>query len=193
MSDERDYAHGEMDRRLANAVRFGTIAEIDYAKAMVKVDLGDLVTDWVPWTTPRAGEDQVWTTPDVGEQVVLVSPGDPSQGVVLGSLFQAAHPQNGNAGKDRRITFKDGTVVEFDRDGSVLRIIVNAAGSVLVKIGATELAMQDGQATLKAANISLEGNVTITGGSLTHNGTNVGSTHTHGGVTPGGASTAAPN
>lgn len=156
MSDENDYALGELDRRLANVVRHGTISEIDHANALVKVDLGDLVTDWIPWHTPRAGQDQVWTTPDVGEQVTIISPGDPSQGVVVGSLFQTAHPANGNAGKDRRITFKDGSFVEFDREGSVMNVQVNPAGSIRLNIGSTTLLLENDKATLTTPELLVD-------------------------------------
>lgn len=212
--EEHSYALGELDRRLANILRHGTITEVDYANALAKVDLGDMITDWVPWHTPRAGQDQVWNTPDVGEQVTIFSQGDPSQGVIIGSLFQTAHPANGNAGKDRRITFKDGTVVEFDRDGSVLKITVNSAGNVDVIVGGTELKLQNGQATITSPAIVLNGPTTIngslqvnggadgvtmsgpfalTGASMTHNGKNVGSTHTHIGVTAGPSTTGVPS
>jgi phage baseplate assembly protein V len=177
MNEEQGYALGEVDRRLGNVVRIGTVAQIDHATGQVKVDLGDLVTDWIPWATPRAGEDRIWTTPDVGEQVVVASPGEPSQGVVIGSLFQTAHPQNGNQGKDRRITFSDGTVVEFDRTGSVLNVQVNPAGSIRLNIGGTTLLLEDGQATLTtplllvdapqstfSGNVLVEGQLTYQGG-----------------------------
>lgn len=209
--NERDYALGELDRRMGNVVRFGTVSDVDPSGALAKVDLGDLVTDWLPWCTPHAGQDRAWSTPDVGEQVVIVTPGDPSMGVIVASLFSNAHPANGDQAKDRRITFKDGTVVEFDREGSVLRVTVNAAGTVDVKVGATELTMQDGQATLKATAITLDGNVTVTGtttmqgnatmqanatvqGStsvqgITSRSKNISNTHTHSGVQPGAANT----
>lgn len=217
MSD-RDYALGELDRRMGNAVRFGTISEIDHAAALVKVDLGDLVTGWIPWTTPRAGQDHAWNTPDVGEQVVLVSPGDPSEGVIIGSLFSDASPANGNAGKDRRVTFKDGTVVEFDRDGSVLNVTVNPAGQVNVNVGAshlnmdngrirlnigsTTLLLQAGQATLTTPVVVVDspsttftGDVTVQGSTsvqaITSRGTNISNTHKHSGVTAGPSNTGA--
>lgn len=148
MMEEHEYALGEMDRRLGNVMRFGTIAAVDAASAQVKVDLGDVTTDWLPWAVASAGQNRAWRAPDVGEQVVLISPGDPSQGVVLGSIFQNAHPANGNNGKDWRLTFKDGTVAEFDRDGSALNVVVNPAGSLRLNIGGTTLLLQDGQATL---------------------------------------------
>lgn len=156
MSEERDYTLGEMDRKMSNLLRFGTVAAVDPANALVKVDLGELTTDWLPWTTPRAGQDQTWSTPDVGEQVVLLSPGDPSQGVVVGSLFQSAHPANGNQGKDRRMTFKDGTVVEFDRDGSVLNIAVNAAGAANITVGGSTFQMDTSRILLSSNGSTLE-------------------------------------
>lgn len=155
MQDER-YALGELDRRLGNLVRFGTVHAVDYGTARVQVDLGDLVTDWVPFTTPRAGLDRVWNPPDAGEQVVLLSPGEPSQGVVLGGLWQAAFPANGNAAKDRRITFKDGSVIEMDRDGSVLNVNVNAAGKVFVTVGGSILEITADHVKLTSNGSTLE-------------------------------------
>ena len=193
MMGEQHYALGELDRRLGNLLRFGTVSEVDAGRALVRVDLGDLVTDWVPWATRSAGHNREWSALDVGEQVALLSPGDPSLGLVVGSLFQDSHPANGNTGKDWRITFKDGTVLEFDRDASALRVVVAPVGSIVVQVGSTELSMQGGQATLKAADISLQGNVAISGGSLTHNGVNIGSTHAHGGVQTGGGNTSGPH
>lgn len=195
--EEHDYALGDMDRRMGNLMRFGTVSAVDTANALVKIDLGDLVTDWVPWTTARAGQDRAWSVPDVGEQVVLLSPGDPSQGVVIGSLFQTAHPANGNAAKDWRITFKDGTVIEHDRDSGALNVQASTGGSIRLNVGSTTLLLQNGQATLTADAITFNGPLTVNGnvattGTLTNNGKNVGSTHTHSGVTAGPSNTGAP-
>lgn len=214
MASEDEYAAGENDRRQANIMRMGTVSEVDAAGGLVKVDLGDLVTDWVPWTTPRAGQDRVYTTPDVGEQVVMLTPGEPSQGVVIGSLFQNTSPPNGGDGKERRITFKDGSLVEFDRDGSVLNVQVNAAGSIRLNIGGTTLLLQNGQATLTtpllvvdapqsnftgnvniAGSLSVDGTSTVSGDmnvqGITSRGQNISNTHTHTGVQPGGGATGA--
>lgn len=188
MIEERDYALGDMDRRMGNVLRFGTVSAVDYAKALVKVDLGDLVTDWVPWATTSAGQDRVWQPPDVGEQVAMLSPGDPSQGLVIGSIFQDAHPANGNAGKDWRITFKDGTVLEFDRDASALRVNVNAAGSANVTVGGSTLLVNSSKISLSSNGNTLE----ISAAGVKHNGVNIGSTHTHSGVATGPANTGAP-
>ena len=163
MSDDRDYALGELDRRLGNVYRVGVIAAVDAAQGLATVDLGDLVTDWLPWLTMRAGQDRAWSTPDVGEQVAILTPGDPSQGVIIGSMFSDAKPANGDDGKDRRLTFSDGSVIEFDRTASVLNVTLNPAGSANVTVGATEFHLVDGQATVKAVAITLDGNVNVTG------------------------------
>lgn len=168
--DEREYALGELDRRMGNVVRFGTVSEVDAANGLARVDLGDLVTDWLPWTTPSAGNDRVWNTPDVGQQVVIASPGDASQGCIIGSLFSTAKAANGSDGKDRRITFSDGTVIEMDRAASNLNVQVPSAGSIRLSIGGTTLLLQDGQATLTTPKLVVDspdstftGKVTVQG------------------------------
>lgn len=133
--EEQHYALGEMDRRLANLVRYGTVSAVDTANALAQVSLDDgASTDWVPWMTARAANDRVWRAPEVGEQVVLLSPGEPSQGVILGSIFQTAHPANGNSQDVERTTYQDGTVVEYDRAAHQLLVDASASsGTVLVK------------------------------------------------------------
>ena len=66
----------EIVRRLENVVRLGTVAEVRYeTPARCRIKTGDLVTDWLPWTTARAGGDRSWWAPEVGEQVIVLSPG----------------------------------------------------------------------------------------------------------------------
>ena len=61
----------EIVRRLENVVRLGTVAEVRYeTPARCRIKTGDLITDWLPWTTARAGGDRSWWAPEVGEQVI---------------------------------------------------------------------------------------------------------------------------
>ena len=88
----------EVDRRLANIVTLGSIAAVDVANAVAQVQIGGILTDWLPWLTARAGNDITWWAPEVGEQVVILSPsGDLAQGVVLPGLYQTAHPAPSNS------------------------------------------------------------------------------------------------
>lgn len=150
-------ALSELDRRLANILRVGTIAELDQANARVKVDCGDFTTDWLPWSTPAAGGDRVWTTPDIGEQVMVMSPsGEMAQGVVGPSMFQDASPENGNDQKDRRTTYKDGTVIEYDRDAHVLNATLNPAGTMNVTIGSAKIEMNTSRIKFTVGGSSIE-------------------------------------
>ena len=43
-------------RRLSNVIRYGVVAEADYAQALIRLSLqdGEITTDWIPWITLRA-------------------------------------------------------------------------------------------------------------------------------------------
>lgn len=111
-------AAGELDRRLANVVRIGKIAELDEANARVKVELGDVKTDWLPWASVRAGGDRSWTAPEVGEQVMLIAPsGELAAAVVMGSVPQDSHPAPASSKDHTRYQWSDGAFQDYDRAG----------------------------------------------------------------------------
>lgn len=74
---DQGYIVSELDRRLTQLIRLGTIAEVDVEYAKVKVKLGENQTGWRPWLT-TAGRLKTWNPPVVGEQVVVLSPGKAS-------------------------------------------------------------------------------------------------------------------
>lgn len=195
----------EHDRQLGNLVMIGVIAELDEANALVRVDVDGLRTDWLPFTAGRAGPGvREWSAPEVGEQVVVVSPyGDPSQAVVLGSIYQDAHTAPANLKTKRRTEFADGAFIEYDREGHQYALDVPAGGAITLRIGQTTLKLEDGQATVTtpkhvvdAAETEFTGNVTIAGSTslkaITSNGVNISSTHKHGGVQPGSGASGNP-
>lgn len=140
MQTEPDFARSETDRRLANLIRLGTVAEADYGAARVRVQSGDLLTGWLPWLTLRAGPDVTWWAPEVGEQVLLLSPsGDPAQGVVLAAIYQAAHPAPEYRETVQVTVYADGTRVCYDRETSHLTI--EAVGNVTL-IAAADVSVQ---------------------------------------------------
>ncbi len=208
------YELTELDRRLANIVRIGTIAELDEAGARVKVKLDDeLTTDWLPWMTSRAGATRTWSAPTVGEQVVLFAPsGELAQGVVGHSVFQDTKPAPATSKDQETVVFPDGSTVDYNSDSNTLTLTVAGNGNVVVNckvatINAdTSVTIDTPQTTVTGSltvekslsmgsaggSMTITGDVAITGASLTHNGKNVGSTHTHTGVTPGGGNTGAP-
>ncbi|MEO1003552.1 MAG: phage baseplate assembly protein V [Cyanobacteria bacterium J06638_7] len=108
----------DTSRRVHNLIRYAVVKETDYEKAVVRVSLqdGELLSDWVPWWTLRAGPDRFWWAPEEDEVVLLFSPsGELGTGLVFPAGFS-----NQNQPADRetvqRAVFEDGTVVEYDRD-----------------------------------------------------------------------------
>ncbi len=142
-----DYSVAELDRRLSNQCRLGTIEQADYTAARVRVRSGDLLSDWLPWVVMRAGPDRTWWAPEVGEQVVMFAPdGEPANAVVLAALYQAAHPPLADRPTIHVTAYEeDGTRVAYDREAQHLtidtpgRITVMAQGDVVIQGGRIRL------------------------------------------------------
>ena len=43
------------NRRIESIIRFGLIAEVDYAQAKARVKCGEILTDFIPFITMRSG------------------------------------------------------------------------------------------------------------------------------------------
>jgi len=168
---------GRISLKLNNMLTIGVVEEVDYAKAKARVRIAEITTAWLSWTTPCASSDVVWSAPEEGEQVLIASVGgNLSQGQIIGSLYSKAHPANGNKGIVRRITFEDGTVVEYDREQHRMlvdlpegdieintggNIKVNTDGSLSVK-AAQEVTIECPKNTVKG-DLHIDGEVTSTG------------------------------
>lgn len=178
----------ELQRLIHNLIRLGTIAQVDHARARVRVQSGELLTDWLLWLESRAGTTRSWNPPTVGEQVLVFSPGgDPATGVVLGALYRDAHPAPAQSGNVCRWDMPDGAVIEYDHANSHLSADLPGTASLTAPGGATVNAD-----TVINGNTTVNGSFAASGGGFTHNGVNVGDNHTHGGVKSGPSSTGAP-
>lgn len=205
MSDA--WAQSETERILANMIRIGAISELDEANARVKVSVGGLTTDWLPWITSRAGATRTWSAPRVGEQVVVLAPyGDPAQAIVLPSIYQDNHPAPASSKDVEHTVFPDGTTVDYNSATNTLNVTVAGSSKVIVNCkeatinASTSVTLNSPQTTCKGkltveglltymagmvgsggsgASAQITGDVAFGGGNLTHNGKNVGSTHTH--------------
>jgi len=127
---------GELERRLSNTIRPGTVLEADYAKARIRVQMGDNTSAWLPWLTSRAGEDRTWHAPEVGEQVIVMAPGgELSAGYVMpGGIYKNDYPANGDKPEISRTTYKDGAILEYDREAHA-HLLQLPEGSATVKVG----------------------------------------------------------
>ena len=127
---------GELERRLSNTIRPGTVLEADYAKARIRVTMGDNTSAWLPWLTSRAGEDRTWHAPEVGEQVIVIAPGgELSAGYVMpGGVYKNDYPANADKAEISRTTYKDGAILEYDREAHT-HLLQLPEGSATVKVG----------------------------------------------------------
>lgn len=146
----------DMDRRLAGAIRLGTISALDTAKARVRVKSGDIETGWLPWTGTRSGHDSEWSAPEVGEQVVLAAPsGDLSQAVVIGTIPQDAHPPVGNSADVTARQYKDGAREEYNRATHTKTITIPAGGRVNFAVGGSSLSLTSESMTVTIGGVTM--------------------------------------
>jgi phage baseplate assembly protein V len=156
-------ATGEHARLIGNGALIGVVAELDEAKARVRVDVDGLRTDWIPWATHAGPGVRSWSAPEVGSQVVLACPyGDPSQGVVIGGVYRNDYKAPADKKTVHRVEFEDGSVVEYDRESHTLTIDVGDQGFVVVNCkSANVTATDDVNVDCKNANITASTKVTV--------------------------------
>jgi phage virion morphogenesis protein len=76
--------YAEHNRLIESLLRLGTIAQVQARPPRVRVQSGQLTTDWRPWFSVRAGTTSEWNPPSEGEQCLLLCcSGDPATGFVL--------------------------------------------------------------------------------------------------------------
>jgi phage baseplate assembly protein gpV len=124
------FALSDLERRLANVVRYGTITEVDAANARAKVTFGgETDSAWLQFSTSRAGGARVWSPPIAGEQVVVFSPmGDTAQGVIMGSLPNDAFPPPSGDGGTYQIDLPGGVSISVAGGA----ISITAPGNITV-------------------------------------------------------------
>lgn len=180
--------NAEFIRLLQNLIRLGTVAEVDPVSARVRVASGELLTNWLPWLSTRAGQTRVWNPPTEGEQVLMLSPGgDPSTGVVLTGLFSDAHPAPSEDPGTTLFALPDDARIEYDHARHVLRLVLPGAIEIEAPGGTTWKG-----AIHHLGDMTREGSYTQTGGSMSHDGKNVGTDHVHGGVQSGSSKSKGP-
>lgn len=159
----------EASRRIANLLRLGTVAEVRLQPpARCRVKTGDLLTDWLPWLTLRAGGvdgGATWWAPVAGEQCLLLAPGgDLLQAVVLPGIYSDSLPQPSDKPEQLHIVLdKSRIVVKKDS------ITLSADGGRLI----IDRDGVHGAPDVTAAGVSLVG-------------------HPHSGVMPGGGTSGPP-
>lgn len=153
---DQGFSLSEMNRRLANLIRLGSVVEADYEKARVKIKIGPITTHWLPWITSNATHNRNWNAPEIGEQVLVLSPsGEMSQGTVIRGIYQQKHSAPETNIDKQSMEFKDGTTIHYDRSDHNFTFDVVQAGSITLKVGSSSIEISKDKIVLKANKIEL--------------------------------------
>lgn len=182
--------NAETQRRLHNIATIGVVAEIDAARALMRVAVGDILTDYLPIPTIAAGAVRVWRCPSVGEQFLLVSPsGDLACAIPVVSLYSVHNPAPSHDKDEIFIHYNDNDFLKIHTQNSQLHLsigkIVNTADDVLF----------DTPKVTIAGDLVVDGTIHA-GGTIRSDADVVAkvslNNHRHGGVESGRGSTGAP-
>jgi phage baseplate assembly protein V len=161
-----------MPSETENLTQYGTIVAVDPGgRALVRAQVDDRVTDWIPYKMKASSYIKIWIPPQVGEQVEVVSPfGEGDSGHAEGSIYNKSckEPEGANA-HTTIIEWHNGARVVVDTEADAMDI------------------SNPGTVTMKAPLLFVDGNLKVAGtiedvkGSVT--------SHFHTDVMPGTSNT----
>lgn len=152
----------ELQRKLDNIIRFGVIAEVNHATARVRVKSGDILTDFLPFVTFRAGTTKTWSPPTVGEQCVMLSvSGEFTTACILVGLYTQNSPSQ--SPDEHVIEFADGAKITYNQSSGALVV----TGIKTASITAANQIDIDCPAINIKGNVNIDGSLSTTGTSTT--------------------------
>lgn len=156
----REYI-ADINRRLENMLRLGIVKEVRQGYCRVKT--GNLVLDWRPYWTQRAGTAKTSWRPSVGEQVLIFSPGGDFHGALIGPAFYSDENDQPDEHETRDyVEYPDGAQIIYDPETSEL--IAQGIKTALVQ--ASEKVTVDCPETETTGNLTVKGNLEVDGESL---------------------------
>ncbi|OFJ49198.1 hypothetical protein BA896_010245 [Janthinobacterium lividum] len=141
----------------ANLIRLGTIAEVDGAKARVRLG-PTLTTEWLKWAARRAGSTRTWSAPTVGEQVVVFSPGgDLTRGIILPALYSQEFDAPDTSDSIHTTHYPDGAVVQYDHAAHALTALLPGGTATITADKVTS----DAPSTICTGDLTVMGNLLV--------------------------------
>lgn len=137
----------DLERRLENTDRYGTVQDVDPAKQRVRLRIGGtdaepMLSPWVPYAQ-TAGALKLHSPPSVGQQMLIHSPdGDLRQGVASGMTWSNQNVSPSQKGDEHVLTFGQATIT--------LR-----GGELIIQVGSSTITMTSGNIKLVSPRIDL--------------------------------------
>ncbi|MFA3001075.1 MULTISPECIES: phage baseplate assembly protein V [Acinetobacter] len=156
--------NADINRRLENLIRFGTIKTVNPSKPipLVTVELDDIVTPEIRFFNARSGNDSTWDPPSENEEVMVISPcgeiGPTS--VVFYGFYNNEHPAPSDDLNKKIRAFADGCIIAYDIAAHHLSAILPSGGKAIVTAdgGITV----NGDTTING-NLQINGSTAMTG------------------------------
>jgi phage baseplate assembly protein V len=123
---------GDLQRRLANIVRRGVIHSVQQdGVPKCRVDLGDIVTAWLPLCQGFSGANRADSNPyAVGDAVTVLSEaGELNNGRVFPGWNTGTLPVPEGSDSEHITRYGDGTEIRYDRAAHALTITLAASGT----------------------------------------------------------------
>jgi phage baseplate assembly protein V len=195
MRDQPENFEGDM----GDVAGYGTILEVGLTgerRGFVRVAAGDVETDWIRWSSGRAGATRIWSPPSVGEQVALIQPsGDIAGAFAIGGFHSDDHPPAGDSTREL-IRFADGAEIAYDPEGHALEAHLPDGATVsIIAAGGVTIDTGDGGLSI-IGDVTIEGELHATGDIGSDGDVAAGTVslkeHRHAGVTAGGGISGIP-
>lgn len=162
MNSELDYVVRDLQRRIANMIRRGTIHSVDFdaVPPRVRVEYAkEVVSGWLPWVAGRTGHAASWEPIKVGESVLILSEsGELSAGVVVPSISTIEMVLPDNKASTHVTRYEDGTTVTYDREAH--KLTVDVVGPVHLEAD-EKISVQ-----CKEATVNADQTIKVTAGSM---------------------------
>lgn len=152
----------ELSRRLENLIRIGTIHTVDHDAVRCRVQTGGLLSNWLRWHTPRAGETTSWDPPTPGEQCIILSPsGEAGNGVVIYGLNSNLIAPPSHHPAEHVVRFPDSAIATYNHVTNTLDVYTPGKINIVTK-GPVNLT-SEGEVTVKSdSDIIAESKASIT-------------------------------
>ncbi|MDN2701501.1 phage baseplate assembly protein V [Janthinobacterium sp. SUN100] len=158
----------DLSRLLQNLIRLGTIAEVEGAKARVRLG-PTLTTEWLKWATRRAGSTRTWSAPTVGEQVIVFSPGgDLTRGIIVPALYSQEFDAPETSDSIHTTHYPDGAVVQYDHATHALTALLPDGTTTITADKVTSNA----PSTICTGNLIVMQSATVSGATALNGGVN---------------------
>ncbi|EKS9886538.1 phage baseplate assembly protein V [Burkholderia pyrrocinia] len=156
----------DLNRRIENLLREGTVIEVDHNARRVRVESGGLQTDWIRWLAQRTGDSITWDPPSEGEPGLLFCPsGEPTTGLFIPGVYCDGHDAPSSSPTQHVRVYKDKARISYDFASHSLMAELPAGATVRVA-APVSVTVETKTATVKAKSVTLDADDTTVTGSL---------------------------